>query len=130
MNQVKVVIKTLLHGISHDEMNDTLEKLELSILTLTTRMFPLMAMISSGVANTSLRVIVIYDIISIFYHVPRCMILYHVRPNKKLLVLVLINVLGVVLRQLNMSRYQISAAMYHRNRELFLHLSVLNQVVL
>ena len=69
MNQVKTFIKKLSHGISDDAC------FGLSILPLTTRMFPLMEMISSRVANTYLRLIVIYEIRSILYHVKSCLVL-------------------------------------------------------
>ena len=88
----------------------------------------LVVMISSGVAKTQLRIIVINGIRIIIYHIQRCLVLLHVGSHPKLLVLVLMNVLGVMLRQLNMARDQLSAAIYQINRSLFIHLPVLNQV--
>ena len=47
---------------------------EFIIKTLTTIMVPLVAMISYGLENTFFRVIVIYGIRRIIYHVQRCLV--------------------------------------------------------
>ena len=48
--------------------------------------------------------------------------------HQKISVLVLLNVLGLILRQYNLARGLLSEVMYQRNRALFIHLPVFNYV--
>ena len=106
-----------------------LTQFEVSILPLITIVFPLMVMISSVLAKTYMRVIVVCDIISILFRVQRFLVLYHAGSHLKFLVSVIMNVLGRMLRQWNLTRYLLSAVMYQINSALFIHIHVLNHVL-
>ena len=105
-----------------------LTQFEVSILPLITIMFPLMVMISSGLAKTSMRLIVVCDIISIIFNLKGFLVLYHAGSHLKFLVSVIMNVLGRMLRQWNLTRYILPTVMYQINRVLFIHIPVLNHL--
>ena len=87
-------------------------------LHLIIRMTSLTVMTLFGVAKTFEMTTVTYGIKNIIYHVQRCLAMLHVDSHPKYLVFIQNNVLGEMLRQLNMTNNQLSVVMYPKNRVL------------
>ena len=93
-----------------------LTRFVLSTLPLIIRMAPLILMTLFGGANTFDVATVTYGIKRILFHVRRCLAILHAESHSKYLVFLQQNILGDMLRQLNMINNEISVMMYLRNR--------------
>ena len=102
----------------------------LSTLNFITILVNLMLKNLYGKENTSEMVTVICSIKNSHFLAPRFLVLLHADSHQRIFVLVHQSVLGVNQKQLNLVKYLLLLVMYQRNRVLFIHLPVLNQLEL